>query len=85
MPFHHKNLTVYQCALDFAAWSQQLIESVNKKTSTRDPFPRGIGRGFFKSPKVLPLNLQHVSICSLRDAAALKMRSKEANGSSRKS
>jgi four helix bundle protein len=40
MPFHHEKLTVYQRALEFAAWSQQLIESVNKKTSTRDQLER---------------------------------------------
>jgi four helix bundle protein len=36
MPFHHEKLTVYQRALEFAAWSQDLIESLTKKTSTRD-------------------------------------------------
>ena len=40
MPFHHKKLTVYKRALEFAAWSQQLIESVSKKTSTRDHLER---------------------------------------------
>src|SRR5919198_3129111 len=40
MPFHHEKLTVYQRALEFAAWSQQLIESVSKKTSTRDHLER---------------------------------------------
>ena len=40
MPFHHEKLTVYQRALEFAAWSQQLIESVTKKTSTRDHLER---------------------------------------------
>ena len=36
MPFHHEKLTVYKRALEFATWSQDLIESVTKKTSTRD-------------------------------------------------
>src|SRR5437867_4157170 len=40
MPFHHEKLTVYQRALEFAAWSQDLIESVTKKTSTRDYLER---------------------------------------------
>ena len=40
MPFHHEKLTVCQRALEFAAWSQQLIESVSKKTSTRDQLER---------------------------------------------
>jgi len=40
MPFHHEKLTVYKRALEFAAWSQHLIESVNKKTSTRDHLER---------------------------------------------
>src|SRR5881409_791433 len=40
MPFHHEKLTVYQRALEFASWSQDLIESVNKKTSTRDQLER---------------------------------------------
>jgi four helix bundle protein len=40
MPFHHEKLTVYQRALEFAAWSQQLIECVSKKTSTRDQLER---------------------------------------------
>jgi four helix bundle protein len=40
MSFHHEKLTVYQRALEFAAWSQQLIESVTKKTSTRDHLER---------------------------------------------
>ena len=40
MPFHHEKLTVYQRALEFAAWSQQLIESIRKKTSTRDQLER---------------------------------------------
>jgi four helix bundle protein len=40
MPFHHEKLTVYKRALEFAAWSQNLIESVTKKTSTRDQLER---------------------------------------------
>ena len=40
MPFHHEKLTVYKRALEFAAWSQDLIESVTKKTSTRDQLER---------------------------------------------
>jgi len=40
MPFHHEKLTVYQRALEFAAWSQDLIESLTKKTSTRDHLER---------------------------------------------
>jgi four helix bundle protein len=40
MPFHHEKLTVYQRALEFAAWSQDLIESLMKKTSTRDHLER---------------------------------------------
>lgn len=40
MPFHHEKLTVYQHALEFATWSQDLIESLTKKTSTRDHLER---------------------------------------------
>ena len=40
MPFHHKKLTVYQRALEFAAWPQDLIESLAKRTSTRDHLER---------------------------------------------
>lgn len=40
MAFHHEKLTVYQRALEFAAWSQDFIESVTKKTSTRDQLER---------------------------------------------
>ena len=40
MPFHHKKLTVYQRALEFATWSQDLIESITKKTSPRDHLER---------------------------------------------
>jgi four helix bundle protein len=40
MAFHHEKLTVYQRALEFAAWSQDLIESLTKKTSTHDHLER---------------------------------------------
>ena len=40
MPFHHEKLTVYNRALEFATWSQELSESVTKKTSTRDHLER---------------------------------------------
>ena len=40
MSFHREKLTVYQRALDFARWSQTLIESITKKTSTRDHLER---------------------------------------------
>jgi four helix bundle protein len=40
MSFHHEKLIVYQRALEFAAWSQELIESVTKKPSTRDHLER---------------------------------------------
>jgi len=40
MPFHHEKLTVYQRALEFAAWPQDLIESLAKRTSTRDHLER---------------------------------------------
>ena len=40
MPFHHEKLTVYQRALEFATWSQDLIESLTKRTSTRDHLER---------------------------------------------
>ncbi len=40
MPFHHEKLTAYQRALEFAAWSQNLIDSLTKKTSTRDHLER---------------------------------------------
>jgi len=38
--FHHEKLKVYQRALEFAAWSQILIDSLAKKTSTRDQLER---------------------------------------------
>jgi four helix bundle protein len=40
MSFHHEKLKVYQRGLDFAGWSQTLIESITKKTSTRDHLER---------------------------------------------
>jgi four helix bundle protein len=40
MPFHHETLIVYKRALEFATWSQDLIESITKKTSTRDHLER---------------------------------------------
>jgi four helix bundle protein len=40
MSFHHEKLTVYERALAFAGWSQTLIESITKKTSTRDHLER---------------------------------------------
>jgi four helix bundle protein len=40
MPFHHEKLTVYQRALEFADWSQELIDSQTKKTPTRDQLAR---------------------------------------------
>jgi four helix bundle protein len=40
MPFHHEKLTVYQRGLEFASWSQDLIESLTKRTSTRDQLER---------------------------------------------
>ena len=40
MPFHHEKLTVYQKSLEFAAWSQVLIDGLTKKTSTRDHLER---------------------------------------------
>ena len=40
MPFHDEKLTVYQRAVEFATWSQDLIESLTKRISTRDHFER---------------------------------------------
>jgi len=40
MAFHHEKLTVYKRALEFAGWSQDLIDSPTKKTSTRDQLAR---------------------------------------------
>ena len=40
MSFHHEKLRVYQRALEFATWSQDLIESLTEKTSTRDHLDR---------------------------------------------
>ena len=40
MPFQHEKLTSYQRALEFASWSQDLIESLSKRKSTRDQLER---------------------------------------------
>ena len=40
MSFHHEKLIVYRRALEFVAWSQILIDSLTKKTSTRDHLER---------------------------------------------
>ena len=40
MPFHHEKLIVYKRALEFASWSQVLIDSLTKKTATRDHLER---------------------------------------------
>jgi four helix bundle protein len=40
MPFHHEKLIIYQRSLEFAGWSQILIDSPTKKTSTRDHLER---------------------------------------------
>src|SRR5687768_11757910 len=40
MSFHHEKLIVYRRSLEFAAWSQVLIDSLTKKTSTRDHLER---------------------------------------------
>jgi four helix bundle protein len=40
MSFHHEKLTVYQRSLEFAGWSQDLVDSLSKKTSTRDHLER---------------------------------------------
>lgn len=40
MPFHHEKLIVYHGSLEFAAWSQVLIDSLTKKTTTRDHLER---------------------------------------------
>jgi four helix bundle protein len=40
MSFHHEKLIVYRRTLEFAAWSQFLIDSLTKKTSTRDHLER---------------------------------------------
>jgi four helix bundle protein len=40
MSFHHEKLILYRRALEFAAWSQILIDSLIKKTSTRDHLER---------------------------------------------
>ena len=38
--FHHERLHVYQRSLEFASWSQTLIDSVSKKVTTRDQLER---------------------------------------------
>jgi four helix bundle protein len=40
MPFHHEKLIVYKRALEFASWSQVLIDSVTKKIAVRDHLER---------------------------------------------
>ena len=40
MSFHHEKLTVYKRALEFAGWSQHLIDSATKRLSTRDQLAR---------------------------------------------
>jgi four helix bundle protein len=40
MSFHHEKLIVYRRALEFAGWSRVLIDSLAKKTSTRDHLDR---------------------------------------------
>src|SRR5437763_12693072 len=40
MSFHHEKLIVHRRALEFAGWSQILIDSLTKKTSTRDHLER---------------------------------------------
>jgi len=40
MSFHHEKLTVYKRALEFAGWSEDLMDSLTKKTSTRDQLAR---------------------------------------------
>jgi len=38
--FHHEKLKVYQRSLEFAGWSKTLIDSLRKKTTTRDQLGR---------------------------------------------
>ena len=40
MPFHHEKLTVYQRSVELAGWSQVLIDSLTKRTATRDHLER---------------------------------------------
>src|ERR1700730_12056190 len=40
MSFHHEKLKVYLRALEVATWSQELIDSLTKKVSTRDQLER---------------------------------------------
>src|ERR1041385_2548035 len=80
--FHHEKLTVYQRALEFAAWSQILIDSMIKKTATRDQLERagdsialniaeGNGR-FSKKDRARFFQIAHGS--ALESAACLDLR-----------
>jgi four helix bundle protein len=40
MSFLHEKLTVYKRALEFAGWSQDLIDALEKRTSARDQLAR---------------------------------------------
>src|ERR1700730_10325098 len=40
MSFHHEKLTVYKRALEFAGWSQDLMDALDKRISTRDQLAR---------------------------------------------
>jgi four helix bundle protein len=40
MAFHHEKLIVYKRALEFASWTQVLIDSLTKKTANRDHLER---------------------------------------------
>src|ERR1700730_1288329 len=40
MSFHHEKLTVYKRALEFAGWSQDLMDALEKRISTRDQLAR---------------------------------------------
>ncbi len=40
MAFHHEKLIVYQRALEFAGWSQTLIDNTKKKIAARDHLER---------------------------------------------
>jgi len=40
MKFSHENLTVYQRAIDFVAWSQSLIEPLPTRLAARDQLDR---------------------------------------------
>ena len=81
MSFHHEKLTVYQRALEFAGWSQELIESLAKKTTTRDQLERAgdsialnIAEGngkFSKKDRARFLQIAHGS--ALESAACLDL------------